>query len=113
MEVFENCSNLIGCKYLLVADTRLCQLSDHKGGKVKTGCSWLLPYVQKLVTMQCDELGLPRCGVYYAKSSKCKASLHGVRCHQKPVYFSEISLQWGSSLRKLIVRAERSEISEK
>ena len=48
MEVFENCSNLIGCKYLLVADTRLCHLLGHKGGKVKIGCSCLLPYVQKL-----------------------------------------------------------------
>ena len=48
---------------------------------MKAGCNCLLPYVQKLVAMQCNELGFRKLRGYYAKSSKdanseCKASLH-------------------------------------
>ena len=53
---------------------------------MKAGRNCLLPYVQKLVTMQCNELGFRKLQGYYAKSSKnvnseCRTSLHEVRCH--------------------------------
>ena len=69
-EVYCNCSDLFACKYVLGTDTRLCHVLFHRGGKVKAGCSCLLPYVQKLVAMQCDELGFRKLWGYYAKSSK-------------------------------------------
>ena len=67
-EVFDGHYDLIACKYVLVTDTRLCHLLFLRGGKVKAGCNCLLPYVQKLVAMQCDELSFRKTvGEYYAK----------------------------------------------
>ena len=88
MEILCNYRDLFACKYVLETDTRLCNLRLYRGGKVKAEHDCLLPYVQKLVTMQCNELGFRKLQGYYAKSSKyanseCKASLHEVRCHLK------------------------------
>ena len=81
-------------------DTRLYHLLFLTGGKLKAGRSCLLPYVQKLVAMQCNELGFRRLRGYYAKSSKdanseCKASLHEVGCHLKNLYISARSHRVG------------------
>ena len=94
MEILCNYRDLFACKYVLETDTRLCHLRLHRGGKVKAERDCLLPYVQKLVTMQCNELGFHQMRGYYAKkkkkkksseyaNSECKASLHEVRCHLK------------------------------
>ena len=53
-----------------IVDTRLCHLLFHRGSKVKAGRNCLLPYVQKLVAMQCNELGFRKLWGYYAKSLK-------------------------------------------
>ena len=58
------------CLLVLETDTRLCHLLFCRGGRVKAGCNCLLPYVQKLVAMQCDELGFRKLWGYYAKKLK-------------------------------------------
>ena len=79
---------------------------------MKAGCNCLLPYVQKLVAMQCDELGFRKLRGYYAKSSKdtrseCKASLHEVRCHQrKTCVFQRDLTVLGANLSKLVLLGE-------
>ena len=79
---------------------------------MKAGCNCLLPYVQKLVTMQCDELGFRKLRGYFAKSSKdasseCKASLHEVRCHRrKTCVFQRDLAVLGANLSKLVLFGE-------
>ena len=76
---------------------------------MKAGCNCLLPYVQKLVAMQCDELGFCKLRGYYAKSSKdasseCKASLHEVRCHRrKTCVFQQDLTVLGANLSKTCI----------
>ena len=79
---------------------------------MKAGRNCLLPYVQKLVTMQCNELGFRKLRGYYAKSSKdanseCKASLHEVRCHlRKTCVFQRDLAVLGVNLSKLVLFGE-------
>ena len=104
-EVFDGCYDLSDCKYILVSDTRLCHLLFLRGGKVKAGCSCLLPYVQKLVAMQCDELGFRKnCGGILCKAQKCKASLHEVKCHPKNLCIQQDLAVLMVNLSKLVIR---------
>ena len=111
-EKIDDWYDFIACKYVLGTDTRLCHLLLHRGGKVKAGCNCLLPYVQKLVAMQCNELGFRKLLGYYAKSSKdtnseCKASLHEVRCHLRKTYVFQRDLTvFGTNLSKLVLFGE-------
>ena len=79
---------------------------------MKVGCSCLLPYLQKLVAMQCNELGFRKLWGYNAKSSKdanseCKASLHEVRCHlRKTCVFQRDLAVLGVNLSKLVLLGE-------
>ena len=79
---------------------------------MKAGHNCLLPYVQKLVAMQCDELGFHKLWGYYAKSSKdanseCKASLHEVRCHlRKTCVFQRDLAVLKANLSKFVLLGE-------
>ena len=79
---------------------------------MKAGHNCLLPYVQKLVAMQCNELGFRKLRGYYAKSSKdanseCKASLHEVRCHlRKTCAFQQDLAVLRVNLSKLVLWSE-------
>ena len=71
-----------------------------------------MPYVKKLVAMQCNELGFHKLRGYYAKSSndgnsECKASLHEVRCHlRKTCVFQRDLTVLGVNLSKLVLFGE-------
>ena len=79
---------------------------------MEAGDNCLLPYVKKLVAMQCNELGFHKLRGYYAKSSKdgnseCKASLHEVRCHlRKTCVFQRDLAVLGVNLSKLVLFGE-------
>ena len=79
---------------------------------MKAGHNCLLPYVQKLVAMQCNELGFHKLRGCYAKSSQdtsseCKASLHEVRCHlRKSCVFQRDLTILGANLSKLVLFGE-------
>ena len=70
---------------------------------MKAGCNCLLPYVQKLVAMQCNELGFHKLWEYYAKSSKRDTK----RCHlRKTCIFQRDLAVSGANLSKLILFCE-------
>ena len=79
---------------------------------MKAGRNCLLGYDQKLVAMQCNELGFCKLRGYYAKSSKdanseCKASLHEVRCHlRKTCAFQRDLAVLGVNLSKFVLWSE-------